>query len=133
MANELIYSSEEVLEPRKAWAPMSVIGQVQQIKAWLKKKKSLSEDQKQLAQRKEKKPCGSSSSLHKKQHPSKSTTHRQEIPKEQPEGKEKGKAQFEEALPSEVQNFKERKDRGPSQGFDANVLQRKSPEDKSLL
>ncbi|MBW0470885.1 hypothetical protein O181_010600 [Austropuccinia psidii MF-1] len=80
-----------------------------------------------------KKPCGSSSSLHKKQYPSKITTHRKEIPKEQPEGQETGKAQIEEALPSEVQNSKERKDRGPSQGFYANVLQRKSPEDKGLV
>ncbi|MBW0593536.1 hypothetical protein O181_133251 [Austropuccinia psidii MF-1] len=61
--HELLSSSEEVMGPEKTedllmgWTPMSVKGQVQQIKAWLKNQSMLSEDQKKkLAQGKENSP-----------------------------------------------------------------------------
>ncbi|MBW0475736.1 hypothetical protein O181_015451 [Austropuccinia psidii MF-1] len=78
--NELKSSSEEVHRhgkyrvPSGGWTPMSYKGQVQQIKAWLKKKRILSEDQeKKLAQGKDNSPVeapqASTSSKKDKQYP----------------------------------------------------------------
>ncbi|MBW0546612.1 hypothetical protein O181_086327 [Austropuccinia psidii MF-1] len=64
--------------------------------------------------RKGQQPSGLSSSLDKQEFPSKSAKQEPESPKEQSEGQEKGKGkgkvQVEQALPTELQNSKERKD-----------------------
>ncbi|MBW0521216.1 hypothetical protein O181_060931 [Austropuccinia psidii MF-1] len=86
---------EETGKLLKGWTPMSVKGELQQIKAWLKKQSILSKDQKrQLAQKQDNSPVEASQS---------STN-----PKQQPEGKVK--FQVVQALPSELQKSKDRKD-----------------------
>ncbi|MBW0500628.1 hypothetical protein O181_040343 [Austropuccinia psidii MF-1] len=77
---------------------MYLKGEVQQIRDWLKNQSTLSE-----AQKKDSSPVKA---------PEVSTRSKQgkEIPKEKSEGKAKGKAQVEKALPSELQNSKEGKD-----------------------
>ncbi|MBW0524379.1 hypothetical protein O181_064094 [Austropuccinia psidii MF-1] len=87
---------------------MPAKGQVKKIKAWLKNQSIPSEDQKkQLAQKKEKSPVEAPQA-------SKSAKCSQASPKVKLEGKEKGQVrgqvQVEQALPSELQNFKARKD-----------------------
>ncbi|MBW0464663.1 hypothetical protein O181_004378 [Austropuccinia psidii MF-1] len=99
----------------KGLTPISYKGKVKNQKAWLKTKRILSENQrKDFAQKKEQHPFGRSPSLHKQECASKSDKQRKESPKEQQETKEKGKGQgkvqIEQALSSELQNFKERKD-----------------------
>ncbi|MBW0522563.1 hypothetical protein O181_062278 [Austropuccinia psidii MF-1] len=87
---------------------MSCKGQVQQIKAWVKNQRILSEDQNKGGPRKRQQPSACSSSLHKHESTTKSAKQGQSSPKEQSEGK--GKVQVEKALPAELQNSKERKD-----------------------
>ncbi|MBW0507820.1 hypothetical protein O181_047535 [Austropuccinia psidii MF-1] len=89
----------------KGQTPMSCKVQIQQIKAWLKNKRMLSEDQKKkLSQGKENSPVEA---------PQASTSAKKgkANPKEKLEGQEKGKAQVEQALPTELQKSQEREDR----------------------
>ncbi|MBW0561489.1 hypothetical protein O181_101204, partial [Austropuccinia psidii MF-1] len=84
-------------------------------KARLKNQSILSEDQrKNLAQGKEKSPVEASQASTSKNPPQQVPQKGQENPKEQSEGQEKGKGkgkvQVEQALPTELQNSKERKD-----------------------
>ncbi|MBW0532968.1 hypothetical protein O181_072683 [Austropuccinia psidii MF-1] len=93
---------EKTEELLKGWTPMSFKGQVQQIKAWLKNQRMLSEDQnKKSAQGKEKSQVEAPQA-------STSAKQAQANPKDQPEGK--GKAQVEQALPAELQDSQERED-----------------------
>ncbi|MBW0528546.1 hypothetical protein O181_068261, partial [Austropuccinia psidii MF-1] len=62
----------------------------------------------EIGPRKGKQPSGSSPSLHKQKSASTSAKQAQENPKDQPEGK--GKAQVEQDLPAELQDFQERED-----------------------
>ncbi|MBW0580497.1 hypothetical protein O181_120212 [Austropuccinia psidii MF-1] len=55
-------------------------------------------------------PSGSSPSIHQQKSASTSAKKAQANPKDQSEGQEKGKAQVEQALPSELQNSQERED-----------------------
>ncbi|MBW0585134.1 hypothetical protein O181_124849 [Austropuccinia psidii MF-1] len=92
----------------KGWTPMSCKGKVQQIKAWLKNQSMLSEDQKKkLSQGKDNSPVEAPQA-------STSATKGKVNPKEQSEGQEKckgkGKAQVEQALPTELRNSQERED-----------------------
>ncbi|MBW0462822.1 hypothetical protein O181_002537 [Austropuccinia psidii MF-1] len=98
---------ENTQEILKSWTPISFQGQVQNLKAYLKNKQMLSEDQnKELSQRKENTPMEA---------PQASTSAKKEkkSPKDQPEGKSKGnlkgKVQVEQTLPSKLQNSKEMK------------------------
>ncbi|MBW0512273.1 hypothetical protein O181_051988 [Austropuccinia psidii MF-1] len=108
--NELLSSSEEFNRPNKTqdlwkgWTPISCKGQVQKIKAWLKKQSIFSEDQKkELAPKKDNSPVEDSQA-------STSAKQGKARPKEQYEGQEKGKYQVEQTLPPELHNSKERKD-----------------------
>ncbi|MBW0503754.1 hypothetical protein O181_043469 [Austropuccinia psidii MF-1] len=91
---------------------MSCKGQVQQIKAWWKNQSMFSEDQKKkLAQGKDNSPVEApqaSTSTKKGKATPKEQSEGQANPKEQSEGQEKGKgegkAQVEQALPTELQN-----------------------------
>ncbi|MBW0570443.1 hypothetical protein O181_110158 [Austropuccinia psidii MF-1] len=64
----------------------------------------------EVGPREGKQTSGSSPSLHKQQYASKSAKKDQASPKDQPEGQEKGKAQVEQALPTELQDSQEIKD-----------------------
>ncbi|MBW0579447.1 hypothetical protein O181_119162 [Austropuccinia psidii MF-1] len=64
----------------------------------------------EVCTREGKQPSGSSPSLHKHKSASKSAKEAQANPKDQPEGQAKCKAQVEQALPSELQDSKERED-----------------------
>ncbi|MBW0524202.1 hypothetical protein O181_063917 [Austropuccinia psidii MF-1] len=64
----------------------------------------------EVGPRKGQQPSGSYSSLHKKESASTSAKQGQESPREQSEGQEKGKAQVEKTLYTELQKSKERKD-----------------------
>ncbi|MBW0525542.1 hypothetical protein O181_065257 [Austropuccinia psidii MF-1] len=93
---------EKTEELLKGWTPMSCKGQVQRIKAWLRKQSILSGNQKKkLSQGKENSPVEA---------PQASTRAKQAQtnPKDQAEGQ--GKAQVEQALPTELQDSKERED-----------------------
>ncbi|MBW0497683.1 hypothetical protein O181_037398 [Austropuccinia psidii MF-1] len=87
---------------------MSCKGQVQQIKAWLKNQSILSEDQKkELAQGKENSPVEAPQAPKSSKKVQASPKDKSEV---QAKGKGKGKVQVEQALPTELQNSKERKD-----------------------
>ncbi|MBW0487021.1 hypothetical protein O181_026736 [Austropuccinia psidii MF-1] len=94
--NELLYSSEEVHGPRK------------------EKRHSERVQEERVDPKEGQQPSGTYLSPQKKESASKSAKQGKPKPKEQSEGQEKekgkGKAQVEQALPSELQNFKERKD-----------------------
>ncbi|MBW0581522.1 hypothetical protein O181_121237 [Austropuccinia psidii MF-1] len=75
---------------------------VQKIKGWLKCQSILSEDKKKgLAHKKDNSPV-------KAPQASPGSKHGKASPKEQSEGKEKGKVQVELTLPTELQNSKEK-------------------------
>ncbi|MBW0550702.1 hypothetical protein O181_090417 [Austropuccinia psidii MF-1] len=106
---------KKFLGPEKTWellkclTPMSFKGKFQKTKAWLKKPKHIVRGSEEAVGPKEQQqPCGSSSILNKQKYTS-TSVQRKEIPKEQSEGPENCKAQMEQALPSELQNTKERK------------------------
>ncbi|MBW0584602.1 hypothetical protein O181_124317 [Austropuccinia psidii MF-1] len=113
--NELISSREEANGPRKDRGPSEVL-ETHVFQRKSPTDKSLVEKQKhffrgpedEVGPRKGKQPCGSSSSLHKQEYASKGSKKGQASSKEQSEGK--GKIQVEQALPTELQNSKERKD-----------------------
>ncbi|MBW0517755.1 hypothetical protein O181_057470 [Austropuccinia psidii MF-1] len=93
---------EKAEDLQRGWKPMSFKGNVKQIKAGFKNQSILSEDKKKkLANGKSKSPVESpQDSISEKQG--------QESLKEQSEGQEKGKVQMAQALPTELQNYKER-------------------------
>ncbi|MBW0469894.1 hypothetical protein O181_009609 [Austropuccinia psidii MF-1] len=96
---------ERTKELLKSWTPSSFKGEVQKIKVWLKNKRIISEEhKKEWAQNKDNTPVEASQA-------SKSAKYRQEIPKEQSERQEKGKAQVEQTLPLRLQDSKERNNR----------------------
>ncbi|MBW0533164.1 hypothetical protein O181_072879 [Austropuccinia psidii MF-1] len=64
----------------------------------------------EVGPRKEKQPSGSSPSLHKQNSASTSAKQSQGNPKDQPERQGKGKAQVEQALPTELQDSQEKED-----------------------
>ncbi|MBW0466365.1 hypothetical protein O181_006080 [Austropuccinia psidii MF-1] len=115
--DELISSSEESHGPRKDRAPSEGL-ETHVFQRKSPKDKSLVEKPKhfirgpeeEVGPRKGKWPCGSSSSLHMQEYTLKSAKQGQASPKEQSEGKAKGKIQVEQALPTELQNSKEMKD-----------------------
>ncbi|MBW0589937.1 hypothetical protein O181_129652 [Austropuccinia psidii MF-1] len=95
---------EKAEELLKGWTPMSCKGQAQQIKAWFKNQSMLSEDKKKkFAQGKDNSPVEAPKA-------STSAQQTQASPKDHPEGKAKGKAQMEQALPAELQDSQERED-----------------------
>ncbi|MBW0544546.1 hypothetical protein O181_084261 [Austropuccinia psidii MF-1] len=104
--NELLSSSEEFRVPREYSRPSKGLD-TQFLQRTSPKDKSLVEKPKHFVRgRKEgKNPSGRSSSLHKKEPSSTSAKKVQESPKEQA----KGKDQVEQALPTKLQNSKERK------------------------
>ncbi|MBW0521257.1 hypothetical protein O181_060972 [Austropuccinia psidii MF-1] len=118
--NELIFSSEEVHEPRNysgpsgGWTPMSCKGQVQQIKAWFKNQSLLSEDQqKKLAQGKENSPVEAPQASTIKNLPQqgkKRTSNTQRAIRRARKRKRERQIPVEKALHSELQNYKQRKD-----------------------
>ncbi|MBW0590654.1 hypothetical protein O181_130369 [Austropuccinia psidii MF-1] len=64
----------------------------------------------EVGSRQGKQPSGSSPIIHQEKSASTSAKQAQASPKDQSEGQAKGKAQVEQALPTELQNLKERKD-----------------------
>ncbi|MBW0502919.1 hypothetical protein O181_042634 [Austropuccinia psidii MF-1] len=113
--NELISSSEEAHGPRKDE------GFTEGLDTHFLKRKSPSDKsliakpkhvvrgpEEEVGTMEGKQPSGSSPSLHKKTSASKSAKKVQENPKYQPEGQAKGKAQMEQALPTELQNSQEK-------------------------
>ncbi|MBW0525265.1 hypothetical protein O181_064980 [Austropuccinia psidii MF-1] len=86
---------------------MSCKGQVQNIKAWWKNQSILSEDQKkELAQKKKNIPVEASKASKSKNPPRKVPKKGKQTPKRNC----KGKGKFKWALPTELQDLKERKD-----------------------
>ncbi|MBW0549544.1 hypothetical protein O181_089259 [Austropuccinia psidii MF-1] len=119
--NELISASEEAHGPRKQRGPSEGLD-THVLQRTSPTDKSLVEKLKnfvrgpeeEVGPRKGKQPCGSSPSLHKQECASTRDRQGQASPKVQSEGQEKGKGkgriQLEQALPTEVQHSKERKD-----------------------
>ncbi|MBW0476670.1 hypothetical protein O181_016385 [Austropuccinia psidii MF-1] len=119
--NELISSSEEVHWPRKDRGPSEGLD-TNVLQRTSPTDKSLVEKPKhfvrgpeeEVGPRKGQQPCGSPSSLQKQESASTSAKKGQESPKEQSEEQQKGngngKIQVEQALPTELQNSKERKE-----------------------
>ncbi|MBW0482338.1 hypothetical protein O181_022053 [Austropuccinia psidii MF-1] len=113
--NELISSSEEVHVPRKNRGSSEGLD-THVLQRASPKDKSLVKKPKhfvrgpeeQVGPRKGQQPSGSSPSLHKQKCASTSAKQVKASPKEQSEGK--GKAQVEQALPTELQNPPERED-----------------------
>ncbi|MBW0503696.1 hypothetical protein O181_043411 [Austropuccinia psidii MF-1] len=115
--NEIISSSGEVHGPRKDRGSSEgldthVLQRTSPTDKSLVENQSIfSEDQKKkLAQEKDKSPVEAAQVSKSKNTPQQVPKEGQEKPKEQSEGKEKGKAQVEQALPTEIQNSKERED-----------------------
>ncbi|MBW0501600.1 hypothetical protein O181_041315 [Austropuccinia psidii MF-1] len=115
--NELISSREEVHRPRKGRGSSEGLDtyvlqrKITTDKSLVEKPKHVVRGpEEEVGPRKGQQPSGSSPSLHKQKYASKSAKKGQENPKEQAEGQEKGKAQVEQALPTELQNSQERED-----------------------
>ncbi|MBW0520720.1 hypothetical protein O181_060435, partial [Austropuccinia psidii MF-1] len=114
--NELISSIKEAHGPGKEGGCSEGL-ETHVLKRTSPTDKSLFEKQKhyvrgpeeEVGPRKGKQPCGSSPSLHKQESASTGSKQGQESPKEQSEGQAKSKIQVEQALPTELQNPKERK------------------------
>ncbi|MBW0577528.1 hypothetical protein O181_117243 [Austropuccinia psidii MF-1] len=90
-----LMGTEKTEELLRGWTPMSCKGQVQQIKAWLKKQSMLSEDQKKkLAQGKDNSPMGALQASTSKSPPQQVPNKEKQTPKSNQKGKqkEKGKA-----------------------------------------
>ncbi|MBW0499728.1 hypothetical protein O181_039443 [Austropuccinia psidii MF-1] len=94
--HELISSSEKFMGPEKTedllkdWTPMSCKGQVQQIKAWLKNQRMLSEDQKKkLAQEKDNSQVEAPQASTSKSPPQQVTNKGKKTPKTNQKGKQK--------------------------------------------
>ncbi|MBW0555880.1 hypothetical protein O181_095595 [Austropuccinia psidii MF-1] len=112
--NELISPSEEVHGPRKDRGPSEGFDThfLQRTRPTdrilVEKPKHFVRGEEEVFPRKANQPCGSSPSLHKQESASTTSKQGQASPKERLEGK--GKIQVEQALPTESQNSKERKD-----------------------
>ncbi|MBW0587009.1 hypothetical protein O181_126724, partial [Austropuccinia psidii MF-1] len=115
--NELLSSSEEAHRARKGRRTSEGLDTnfLQRTsptdKSLLEKPKYVTRgSEEEVGPRQGKQPSGSSPSIHQKKSASTSDRQAQASPKDQSEGQAKGKAQMEHALPTELQNFKERKD-----------------------
>ncbi|MBW0480384.1 hypothetical protein O181_020099 [Austropuccinia psidii MF-1] len=91
------------------WKPMSFKGKVQEIKGWLKNQSIFSEDQmKKLDQGKKNSPGEAAQASTSKNPPQKVLNKDKKAPKSNQNGK-KGKVQVEQALPTELHNSREKK------------------------
>ncbi|MBW0529420.1 hypothetical protein O181_069135 [Austropuccinia psidii MF-1] len=115
--HELISSSEEVHGARKdsgisKGLDTHVLQRTNPTDKRLVKKPKhvIRGSEEEVGARQGQRPSGSSSSIHQQKPASTSSKQAQENPKEQSEGQEKGKAQVDQALPSELQNYQERED-----------------------
>ncbi|MBW0589682.1 hypothetical protein O181_129397 [Austropuccinia psidii MF-1] len=119
--NELLSSSEKVHGARKdrrtsEGLDTNVLQRTSPTDKGLveKPKHVIRGSEEEVGQRQGKQPSGSSPSIHQQKSASTSAKQAQASPKDQSEGQEKGKgkgkAQMEQALPTELQNPKERKD-----------------------